>query len=172
MQGIKREVYKQGMTSQEAWNYIKAIAMPVFVLLLSMFTISIYSQFGSRLIAPLTALMWGMGVIEALIMSSQRKEILNHTLTTIGLYQLAMLGWREVLKLVSNVTTEQIMASYNQVITQSQSSALPGYIQTAMWFTAVLTPVGYIGFQGRRIFQFRKRMSKEKAYRQYTSIRD
>lgn len=171
MQGVKREVYKQSMTSQEAWAYIRSIGFPVLVLLLTMFSVSIFSEFGIRLIAPFTAVMWAMGVVEGIFMSSQRKEILNQTLAFIGIYQVTLLGWREAIKLVSNVTTEQIMASYNQVITLSQSSALPGYLQNALWMTAVGVPIGYITMQGKRAFQFRKRMSKDKALRQYRSIR-
>lgn len=171
MQGVKREVYKQAMTTQEAWSYIKAIGFPILILLLCIFSISIFSEFGIRLIAPFTAIMWGMGVVEGIIMGSQRKEILNQTLAFVGIYQITLLGWREAIKLVSNVTTEQIMASYNQVITLSQSSALPGYLQNALWMTAVGIPIGYIGMQGKRLFQFRKRMSKDKALRRYRSIR-
>ncbi|MCR5480206.1 MAG: hypothetical protein K6F27_10165 [Ruminococcus sp.] len=171
MKGAKNEVYKQSITSQEAWQYIKAVLFPILMLLLSMYSISTFSQFGLRLIAPLTAVMWVIGVLIGLIMPAMRKEVLNQTLVFIGCYQLALLGWREAIKLVSNVTSEQIMASYNQVITMSQSSAIPGYLQNALWMTAIGVPIGYIGMQGKRLFQFKKKMSKDKALRQYRSIR-
>lgn len=171
MQGVNKPTYRQSMTSQEAWSYIRSIGFPILVLLLCMFSISVFSQFGVKLIAPFTAVMWAMGVIEAFIMSSQRKEILNQTLVFIGCYQVSLLGFREAIKLVSNATTEQIMASYDQVITLSQSSAIPGYLQNALWMTAVGVPLGYITMQGKRIFQFRKKMSKDKALRQYRSYR-
>lgn len=171
MQGIHREVYRQSMTSQEAWSYIKAVGFPVLILLLSMLSISVFSQFGVNLIAPFTAAMWTIGVVLSFIIRSQRKEILNQTLAFIGIYQITLLGFREAIKLVSNVTTEQIMASYDQVITSSYSSAIPGYLQNALWMTAVGVPLGYIGMQGKRLFQFRKKISKEKALGQYRSIR-
>ena len=172
MKGVKKEVYKQSMTSQEAAAYVKAIGFPILVLLLSMFCISIFAQFGTRLIAPLTAAMWGLGIVEALIMKSMRKEIISQTLAFIGIYHCLLLAWRITIKLVSNVSTEQIMASYNQVITMGQSSALPGYLQNALWVTAVAAPIGYISMQVKRIFTFKKRTtSKEKALLQYRSIR-
>jgi len=171
MQGVKREVYKQSMTAQEATAYIKAVGYPVMVLLLSMFTISLFAQFGTRLIAPMTAAMWVLGVLESIIIRSMRKEIIKQTLAFIGIYQITLLAWRQAIKIVSNVTSEQIMASYNQVITLSQSSALPGYLQNALWMTAVGVPVGYICMQGKRLVTFNKKTDKDKALRQYRSIR-
>lgn len=171
MQGIKKETYKQGMTSQEAWKYIKSIGAPVLILLISLFTISLFETFGYNLLAPLTAAMWIVGVVEGIIMASMRKEILNQTLSFIGIYHGTMLALRALIRIVSNVSSEQIQASYNQVITMSQSSAIPGYLQNILWMTAVGVPLGYFGMQIKRFFQFKKMMSKEKALRRYRDIR-
>ena len=171
MKGVNKEVYKEPMTSQEATAYIKAIGYPVLILLLSMFSISVFSGFGTRLIAPLTAAMWGLGVIGALVLKSMRKEILKETLAFIGIYQTTLLGWREAIKLVSNVSTEQIMASYNQVISLNQSSALPGYLQTALWATTILVPAGFLGREATRIYRFTKKTDKNKALNQVRGIR-
>lgn len=163
--------YKQGMNSAETWRYIKAIGYPIIVLLFTMYTVSTFAQFGTKLIAPFAAVMWVIAVIEAIIFGSQRKNILNEVLAFIGIYDAALLGFRAAIKIVSNVSTEQLVASYNQTITLSQSSALPGYLQNALWITSVLTPLGYIAMQAKRIFQFRKKISKQRTFEQLRSYR-
>lgn len=171
MQNTEKITYKQSMSGTEAWRFIKAIGFPVVVLLFSMYTISTFAQFGAKLIAPFVAIMWGIGVCEAIFFGSQRKTILNEALAFVGIYDAALLGLRAAIKLVSNVSTEQLIASYNQVITLSQSTAIPGYLQNALWITAVMTPLGYIGMQAKRIFQFKKKISKAKFFERMRSIR-
>ena len=71
-------VYRQNMTRNEAVHILKAIAFPIAVFCLGLFTINMFGEFGKKLICPLSGAMWDVGVLVALLMPSQRKDALNH----------------------------------------------------------------------------------------------
>lgn len=72
--------YKQNMSKTEVFHVIKAIGCPLIVFGLGIFTISNFANFGTKLICPAAGIMWFLGFFVALLMSSQRKEVLNQTL--------------------------------------------------------------------------------------------
>lgn len=70
-------VYRQNMTRNEAVHILKAIAFPIAVFCLGLFTINMFGEFGKKLICPLSGAMWDVGVLVALLMPSQRKDALT-----------------------------------------------------------------------------------------------
>ena len=65
-----------------------------------------------------------------------------------------------------------IAASYDQAIPTSTGNAIPGYLQTMLWFVAVLLPVGDISMQVKRLFQFKRNQSLQKTFGQKRGLRD
>ena len=133
--------YRQNVSRQEAYRIIKAVGCPLAIFALALFTISSFANFGTKLICPASGAMWIMGVIVATAMPSMRNATLIHSMTTITIYFLALLGLKMVLGVVSGVSAEMIAASYNQVIPTATGNTIPGYIQNLLWFTAVFLPV-------------------------------
>ena len=168
---IEKLTYKERMTGAETWRFVKSISFPIIILFISVYTISSFAKFGTRLISPLVAIMWLVAVVEALFFGAQRKTILNEALIFIGSYDVGLLALKMIIGFASNATTEQLVASFNRNITLSQSNALPGYLQNALWITAVMVPIGYLGMQAKRIFQFKKKVRKDKFFEQTRSIR-
>lgn len=164
--------YKQNMSKREVYRVIQAIGIPLGLFGLALFTISNFANFGTKLICPLSGAMWAIGVIVALLMPSQRKEVLNQTMVVCAIYFLGLLGLKILLGIVSGVSSEMIAASYSQAIPTSTGNAIPGYLQTMMWFTAVLIPVGEISMQVKRLFQFKKSQTLQKTFGQKRSLRD
>lgn len=164
--------YKQNMSKTEVYHVIKAIGIPMFVFGLGMFTISNFANFGTKLICPASGIMWISGVIVAFLMPSMRKEVLNQTMITCTIYYGVMLGLKMALGLLSGVSSEMIAASYDQAIPTATGNVMVGYVQTFMWFSAVLIPLGHIGMQGKRLLQFRKTQSLHKTFGQKRSMRD
>lgn len=164
--------YKQNMSKTEVYRVIKAIGLPLGLFGLALFTISNFANFGTKLICPLLGAMWCIGFFVALLMPSQRQEVLNQTMITCTIYLLALLGLKILLGVVSGVSSEMIAASYDQAIPASTGNAIPGYLQNFMWFTAVLTPIGFIGMQGKRLFQFKRNQTLQKTFGQKRSIRN
>ena len=96
--------------------------------MLALFVITRFAQFGSNLIAPLTGIMWAFGALCALLLPSQRVSTLTETNVTIACYLLSMAGIRELIALVSGVSSEMLMASYNQAIPLTSGSTISGYL--------------------------------------------
>lgn len=138
---------------------------------LGLFTISNFAAFGAKLICPLSGAMWLVGFIVALFMPSQRRETLNQTMVICSIYFLALLGLKILLAVVSGVSSEMIAASYDQAIPTSTGNAIPGYLQSMLWFVAVLLPVGNISMQIKRLFQFKHNQSLHKTFGQKRGIR-
>ena len=150
------------MSRSDLSRYIKAIALPIMIFILSLIAIQALDGFGSKLVAPLTALMICFGVICAIWLPSHRGTILTETNVTVGCYLLALLGLRQIIAMMSGVSSEMLMATFNQALPATSGSAISGWLQNLMWITAVMTPVGFIGLQGKRIFTFKRKNSKER----------
>lgn len=163
--------YKQNMSKYDVYRVIKAIGIPLGLFALGMFTISSFANFGTRLLCPLSGAMWVIGFIVALLMPSQRQEVLNQTMIVCAIYFLTMLGLKILLGVVSGVSSEMIAASYDQAIPTSTGNAIPGYLQQIMWFTAVLVPMGDIGMQVKRLFQFKRSQTLQKTFGQKRGMR-
>ena len=67
-------VYRQNMTRNEAVHILKAIAFPIAVFCLGLFTINMFGEFGKKLICPLSGAMWDVGVLVALLMPMEVDE--------------------------------------------------------------------------------------------------
>lgn len=140
-------VYRQNMTRNEAVHILKAIAFPIAVFCLGLFTINMFGEFGKKLICPLSGAMWDVGVLVALLMPSQRKDALNHMLIVCATYYGTLITVHAVLSVVSGVSSEMIAASFEQAIPTSTGNAIPGYLQTMMWFTGnqvIITVSAYV----------------------------
>ena len=173
MRDIKSEVltYKNNLSKAELKHVFFAIAIPIGVFSLGIFVISSFANFGSKLICPLSAGMWIVGLIVALLMPSQRKEVINQTMVMCSLYYLAMMGIKILLGLVSGVSSEMIAASFNQVIPTATGNTIVGYLQTMLWITSVAMPIAHVTMQVKRLFQFKKSQTLNKTFGQKRSIR-
>ena len=168
----ERLTYQKNMSKQELYRVIKAIGIPIIVFGLGLFTISNFATFGSMLICPLSGAMWVIGVVVAFLMPSQRQEVLSQTMTVCASYFLALLGLKILLAFASGVSSEMIAASYDQVIPTSTGNAIPGYLQTMMWFVAILLPMGDIAMQVKRLFQFKKTKTLQDTMAQKRGMRE
>lgn len=164
--------YKQKVNGSDIFRYVKAIGLPTSVFLIAMYVISKFAGFGTSLIAPMTGAMWGIGVIAALILPSHRSTILTETHVAIPSYLITLTVIRELISIISGVSSEMLMASYNQAIPLTSGSAVSGYIQNLLWITSVLVPLGFIGMQVKRIYSFKRKASKQKFLDQTRNIRN
>lgn len=163
-------VYKQKLNRNDILRYIKAIGLPSATFLLALIAIQSLAAFGAKLIAPLTAIMWSVGVICTFLMPSHRSSILTETHVTIGGYLVTLIAIKEIVAMMSGVSSEMMMAAFNQAIPITSGSAISGWLQNLLWIDAVMTPIAYVGMQVKRVFSFRKNNSKEKAFEQLRGI--
>lgn len=159
----KKITYKQKMSSADIWRYLKAIIFPLSIFILAMFAIEGLAGFGSKLVAPLTGAMWAMGAFSAIMLPSQRGSILSTVHVTIGVYLVTLVVLKRIIVMMSGVSSEMLMAAFNQAIPVTSGTSISGWLQTMIWITAVMTPLGYIGMEAKRIFTFKRRSSKERA---------
>lgn len=163
--------YKQNMSAYEIKGYIKAVAMPLFIFILGNFTIKEYGDFGSKLLAPMISIMWVVAAVCAVWVAAQRTDIIRQTIITIGCYCGTLLTFRLLLAIVSGVSSQMLIASFDTPIGTAQGNTMTGYLQFAMWLAAVMTPVGFVGVQVKKIFAFKKLTTPEKAFNRIRSIR-
>ena len=173
MRDIKTEVltYKNDLSKEEVKHVAKAILAPIAVFSLGMFTIINFANFGTKLICPLSAAMWIVGLIVAIAMPSQRKEVITQTLTMCSIYYLALLGLKILLGVASGVSSEMLAASFNQTIPTATGNAIPGYLQNFLWFTGIGLPIAHVSLQVKRLFQFKKSQTLNKTFGQKRGIR-
>lgn len=164
--------YKSEMSKQETLNVVKAVGFPVAVFGLSMFTIQNFANFGTKVLCPLIAAMWVIGFIIAIFMPAQRNEIILQTLWMIVIYCGALIGLKMLLGVVSGASSEMIAASYDQAIPMATGNAIPGYLQSMMWFVAVGIPIGDIGMQVKRLRDFKHNQSLQKTMSRVRGMRN
>ena len=171
MDAKERITYRQGPSAKDAARYLKAIALPAGLFLLALLCVSRLAGFGTGLVAPLTGAMWAIGVICALLVPSQRNSILRETYVTVGCYLVGLMALREAIALVSGISSEALMAAYNQALPLTSGSTFSGYLQTSLWIAAIMTPVGFTGLEAKKVFTFRRRGSKNRTLDQLRGIR-
>lgn len=161
----KRSItYKQSMSSSDLFRYVKAVALPVGVFVLCLITISSLAGFGTKLVAPMTAVMWVVGAICAAIQPSHRANVLSETHVAIAGYLAMLLALKKIIAMMSGVSSEMLMAAFNQAMPVTSGSAISGWLQNLMWITAAMTPIGFVAMQVKRVFSFRKERSTKKAF--------
>ncbi|MBQ7818427.1 MAG: hypothetical protein IJ341_01890 [Bacteroidales bacterium] len=167
----KNIVYRQKMSGGDVFRFVKAVAVPLAIFILSLVVISQLAGFGSKLVAPLTGVMWCVGSLCCLMLPSFRTSILRETHMTIGIYLITLLALKYIIAMMSGVSSEMLMEAFNQAIPVTSGTAIAGTLQTIMWLTAVSTPIGFIGAQGRRLFQFKRKAEKEKFMERTRGVR-
>lgn len=119
-----------------------------------MYLDSAYYGFGSKIITPLTGAMWVVGAVFALILPSQREEIIRHTKWFILGYVGILFLYRYVIIAVSGVSADNLTAAFNQAIASSSATAVVGWLQNLLWIIAITYPIAYFIFQAKKIPQF------------------
>lgn len=115
-----------------------------------MYLDSAYYGFGSKIITPLTGAMWVVGAVFALILPSQREEIIRHTKWFILGYVGILFLYRYVIIAVSGVSADNLTAAFNQAIASSSATAVVGWLQNLLWIIAITYPIAYFIFQARK----------------------
>lgn len=162
--------YKTKTTRQDSFALLKAVALPILVYALGIFTISSYAAFGVKIISPASVCMWVVGFLTALFMPSERGEVIRQTLAMCTIYYITMLGLKLALGLVSGASSEMIAASFNQSIPTTTGNALPGIIQNILWYSSFGIPAGYVIMQVKRVVQFSRRKSLQKTMQRVRGI--
>lgn len=162
MDNKEKITYKQKLSRNDIFRYVKAIVLPMGILVLSLIAIQSLAGFGTKLVAPMTAVMIICGLICAIWLPSRRTSILNETYITVGGYLVALLSFKYLISLMSGVSAEMLMDAFDQPLPVTSGSAISGWLQTLMWVTSVMTPFGFIGMEVKRLFTFKRKNSKQR----------
>ena len=165
-------IYKDSIDKTDVIAFLKAIALPSLVFILCLFTIYKFAKFGRIILSPLIVLMWGVALICAFLLPSQRESVVKETMVTIGIYCCTLLLLRVLIRIMSGASSGVLEASFDITIPETSGTTIIGYIQNVLYLGAVLTPLGFVGMQVKRIFQFKKNANKVKTFNQLRNIRD
>lgn len=164
-------VFEEKISKQETIGVIKAVIIPLAVLITGMITVTSFANFGKLIICPLSAFMWVLGFIVAILMPSMRKSVINETLGFCMTYYALLLVLKIALGIVSGASAEMLVASYDQPMPSSVGNTLPGYCQYMIYITAIGTPIGFAGMQIKRFIQFKRNKSLQDTLAQARDIR-
>ena len=140
----KRLTYQRSQGSADLTRYAKAIGFPAGIFLLTLFTVHRFNLFG-------------VNILVSWFLPSHRKSCLRETHVTIGVYLISLTVFKELVSAISGVSAEMLMATYNQAIPVTSGQAFSGYLQTMLWITAIMTPVGFIFMQVKKVFTMRRK---------------
>lgn len=172
MNSNERITYKQGMSSKEFGNYVRAIAIPIGVFFLAAIIIFRFGAFGKNIIAPASSLMCAAGAAVAWKVTSQRRETLRHTYMMISGYVCGLFLLKMVIGWAANTSSEQLMASYSQTMPISTGSTIAGYLQSMLWILAFMTPISFLTMMGKKLVTFRRTVAKNKVLERIRDIRE
>ena len=169
----KREtVYRAGITRREIIAYTKAILFPIGIFTFGLFIIAKFGAFGTNIIAPAVSFMWSFGAFVAFRIPSQREGVLKETMTFVSGYFCGIMLLRFLIGAASTTSSTQIMATYSQAMPMSSNSTMSGFLQTSLWIIAFMTPVTFMGMEGKKLFAFHRSLAKNKVLEQTRSIRE
>ena len=64
-----------------------------------------------------------------------------------------------------------LMATYNQPIPVTSGAAFSGYLQTMLWITTIMTPVGFIVMEVKKLFTLRRTAETKKFHDNLLGVR-
>lgn len=172
MQNRVNHTYVKRASAQDMSHIVMAVALPSAVFFLSLYTIARFKGMGTYLIAPAIAVMWLAGAVIAGWMPSHRKDILKETNVTIAGYCGSLIMFHTLIGITSGVSSEMLMATFNQPMATATSNAIPGYLQNALYMVSVLVPISFLSMQGKRVLSFRRNSAKAKIIQQLRNIRN
>lgn len=164
--------YKQSLSTAELGNYIKAVAIPIGVFLLALFVIGQFGAFGQNILAPASSVMWLAGAAVAFKVPSQRKSTLAETHAAVAGYLCGLFLLKWLIGIAATTSSEQLMATYSQALPVSTGSTISGFLQSMLWILSFMTPITFLGMQGKKFVTFRKTLSKSKVLEQIRGIRE
>ena len=167
----ERLTYKRAQANADLFRYVKAVAFPVGIFMLAMFTIDRLNLFGVNIVAPLTSVMWIVGIVVGLIQPSLRRATLRETHITIGVYLISITLFKELVASISGISSEMLMATYNRRIPVTSGAAFSGDLQTMLWITTIMTPVGFIVMEVKKLFTLRRTAETKKFHDNLLGVR-
>lgn len=164
-------VYHKKLSKKESFRLLRSIFFPIGVLLLTFF---VMSQFGGvgPIVSFLVMLMWIFGTIVAFRMPAYRVATLNETHAVIVIYLLTLSLVKILIGVVSGVSTEMLIASFNENVSLNGGNTATTVLQGTLWITLVMLPVGFFGMQIKKLIQFRKTRNKAKTFEHARGIRN
>ena len=97
---------------------------------------------------------------------------MNETFITLGSYLIALITFKACISLLSGVSSETLTEALNLSVSATSGSAMTGWMQTLIYITAIMTPVGFIGMQSKRLYSFKRKNSKEKSIERIRGLKD
>lgn len=165
--------YKKKLGGRTILKLLRSIFFPIGAFVLTLLAVNVYGDgFGKNIIGLFVSIMWGVSIILAFIFPSQRDTIIKEVLVVILIYTVGLMGLREVILAVSGVTTQTLMASFGQQIPQSSGNAALGWLQTSLWIFSILVPIGFLGYQVKRLLNFRRMTRKTQFMEQKRNLID
>ena len=165
-------LYSTNFGVRDIWPKLWNLTIYLATYGLWLFLDSAYYNFGSKIITPLTGAMWIVGAVLAILLPSQRKDIIKHTKWFVLGYLAILFIYRYVIMIVSGVSAENLSASFGQAVASSSGTAILGWLQNLLWIIAITYPIAYFVFQGKKVPQFFGTRSKNRAIREIRDVRD
>ncbi len=165
------ETYVRKTSAKDISELIKALILPAAMFFLCMVTIAKFKNFGRLLMAPTLAIMWAFGTFCAFWLPSHRRVIVQETLGFIFSYNALMLVLRFAVSVTANISSDMLVESFDHPILNVTGNILPGYLQNALYIAAVALPAAFLGMEVKRLVQFRRSSSKDKAIQRIRGLR-
>lgn len=165
-------LYITGFGMRDIWPKLRNLIIYLATYGLWLFLDNSYYNFGSKIITPLTGAMWIMGAILAILLPSQKQDIIKHTKWFVLGYLAILFVYRYVIIIVGGVSAENLSASFGQAVAVSSGTAILGWLQNLLWIIAITYPIAYFVFQGKKVAQFFGTRSKNRAVREIRDFRD
>ena len=161
-------LYTSNVGFKDIWPKLWNLTIYLITYGLWLYLDAAYYNFGAKIITPLTGAMWIVGAILAIMLPSQKQDIIKHTKWFVLGYLASLFVFRYVIINVSGVSAENLSASF----ASSSGAAILGWLQNLLWIIAITYPIAYFVFQGKKVPQFFGTRSKNRAIREIRDIRD
>ena len=104
-------LYTSSFGFRDIWPKLWNLVIYISTYALWLYLDSAYYNFGSKIITPLTGAMWIVGAVLAILLPSQKQDIIKHTKWFVLGYLAILFIYRYVIILVSGVSAENLSAS-------------------------------------------------------------
>lgn len=165
-------VYNSPITIKDYKSMLWTLAVYIYIFCMWAYLSKAYYNFGKYIITIGVAAVLIVSAIVAAILPAQRIECIKDMKKGLALYLTALFGYRFILMAMQGVSAEDLSAALNMSMPAASGTSMSGWLQNVLWIVSILTPVGLVGMQLKKISQFFGTQKKSAATRRIRDIRD
>lgn len=138
----------------KCFEAIKIIAFNMMIFVMTLLSVSLYAYLGRIVILVGVACITGACILSYFLVPTDRPNMIMSWKKELFIYLGALIGGYYILQMISGIDSSQLGVSMGLDAGTTQTNATQGSLSMILQFAMVMTPIGLVGNEFKRIMTF------------------